>query len=54
MVFIESNIWSQIYDSLDEIQLKIQFGFKKGFSTQWFLIAIISGVLMKVVHVVLY
>ena len=41
-------------DSLDSIRSKIQFGLKKAFNTQYFLIATTGGILIKMVHLVLY
>ena len=54
MTFTRPNILSKIYDSLDDIRSKIQFGFKKGISIQYFFIAVTGGILVKVVHVILY
>ena len=56
MMFIRPNIWSKIYDRFDGIRSKIQFGLKKGFKKgmKYFLIAMIAGIVIKIVHVVFY
>lgn len=56
MMFIRPNIWSKIYDRFDGIRSKIQFCLKKGFKKgmKYFLIAMIAGIVIKIVHVVFY